>query len=465
MEDPVVLNVDYRGFNNDDLDVITEQGQFTLRNTDPSAAVTARVSVTGLPSGYVALPVNDVTIAANSTATVTFSVNVTHDKDAGREPIGSVVITDSNSVELDRASLVQDTETLIELRRVEVNYIDDEGEAQSDTFDSDDTTFELENEVKPGTEISLSLQVKNLMDNDYDQSTFEDIQLTIDASNDDILPDNYDDEYSLDELDGGQSETFDLNFTLNTDAEARDYTFDLTLEAEDGEGAVHTLERELKIKLKREANDVRIIKAEVSPAAITACDASFSMQVELKNLGSRVQDETALVIYNERLNINKNIQNIELDDYSESDSEWSQTVTFNLNNQIAAGTYPLDVKAYIRGDEQIDSKLVNVVIGRCATPPAAAPPASSLPPAQNTSSSTTGGQTATTTTVTTAPPTASAQPEVQGQSTLQPTTGSSQVVSTVESMYSQEDFIVGAFLVAMILVLALIVIFFIILLK
>ena len=441
------------------MDSITEQGQFTLRNTDTSNTVTARVSLTGLPSGYVALPVSDVTIPANSTVTVTFSVNVTHDKDSGRENMGAVVISDSNGVELDRASLVQETVSLVELRRVEVNYIDEEGEAQSDTFDSDDTTFELENEVKPGTEISLSLQVKNLLDNDYDQSTFEDVQLTIEASNDDILPDNFEDEYTLNELDGGQSDTFDLNFTLNTDADARDYTLDLTLEAEDGEGAVHTVERELKIQLKRESNDVRIIKADISPATITACDASFSMQVELKNLGTRVQDETVLIIYNEKLDINKNIQNIELDDYSESDSEWSQTITFNLNNQ-SAGTYPLDVKVYIRGDEQIDSERLNVVLARCATP-------AGSQPAQNTSTPAVGSQT-TTTAVTATPPVAAAppaQPDVETGSTAQQTGSPSQVVTTVESMYGQEDFIVSAFLVAMILVLALIVIFFVILLK
>jgi hypothetical protein len=99
-----------------------------------------------------------------------------------------------------------------------------------------------------------------------------------------------------------------------------------------------------------------------------SCSRNTLLTTKITNYGSNEQDETALNIYNSALGINFNYVDIDLDnDLTDSDSSYSKTVSISLSDSVKAGTYDLQVTAYIEEDEKIDSKFVSLTIADCKT--------------------------------------------------------------------------------------------------
>jgi len=467
VEQAVTLPVDYHEFtDNDQTNVSSTTTSFTLRNT-ATAPVTVTVNVTGLPAKYVATS-RQVTIPANGTSeTITLTLAVPHEKDSGREKIGIISVVEGTT-QVASMDLLQDTKSMLKVDKVQVEYTSEGDSDESDNLDLETrTSASLDEDVKVGTELIFNFNLDNLFHQDYDdQGVLENVKITFDADDNDIFPDEFEEEFDLDDIDVDSDQDFVVQFTIPDDTDAGDYNIELTFEAEDGEGATYTLVREVDLNLRRERNDLRIMKAELIPSTITACDGSFTFEVDVENMGTKDQRSAGISIVNTNLRINENIRDLVLEDYSSNDNTWTRTFNFPLNT-IRAGTYPIDINVYYDKDKTIDHERVNVVIGECASAagsetltPAVRENRTTVttvnPPRQSTTTTSAG------TTVTVAPGTTE---QTQPQTGQQPATAPSTLVQTIENPYSAQDFMVAMIIVAMVLVLALIVIFFVVLLR
>ena len=181
VEDNVELKVEYQNFNDDQYeDYVIGQTSFTVDNSNANE-ITIIVSASGLPSTNYVADGKEVVIAANSTPTVSYTIKVPHDKDAGMDTIGTLKIEEKgNTGNADTAALIQNTSMMLEFDRLEVDYTSEDG-SESDKFDGDeDDPWELDQPVLAGEEITLTFTYNNLFDDKYRYGTFDDITLTID---------------------------------------------------------------------------------------------------------------------------------------------------------------------------------------------------------------------------------------------------------------------------------------------
>lgn len=451
-ENRILFDVNYASLEDDDaLDVST---QLTLNNPDPASS-TVRITFSGLPSHYQPSAANQVVVPANGTIIVPLSLNIPHSEDSGEKDIGVIIITDISGNELDRAMVRQKTASMIKIKEFSIDYTNDDGSSEAESFDGDEINFDLNEDVKSGTEVIFTFDIENLFDKDYDEDDGEltDIKLTLDADDNDIYQNKIQEEYDLGSLAAHDEMEFRVNFNLSDDADSGLYSFDITLEADDGKNAKHTYTREISFNVERVEDDLRITAIKVTPQPITTCTKQFNVDVNLKNFGTKKQNDVRVAIYNAALGIDDNLADIGIDKQSGNKNEWHKVFQYPLNEELTTGSSPLDVTIFINDDEQIDYQRLFINVEECAVLPEATPEL--------------------------APEEAIAIPEDTAvehkkEINLPVTTESnkennkitsSTIVATIEDPYTGDDVLLSMLIVAIVTVLATIVIFSVILFK
>ncbi|MDP3734378.1 MAG: hypothetical protein Q8R37_04045 [Nanoarchaeota archaeon] len=447
-ENQLLVDVNYASLEDDDaLDVSM---QLTLNNPD-AVSSTVQITFSGLPSGYQPSVASQVTVPANGTTTVPITVNIPHREDSGEKDIGFVIIKDTSGNEVDRVTLRQRTASMIKIKEFTIDYTNNDGSSETDSFDGNDINFDLTEDIKSGTEVMFTFDLENLFDKDYDEDDGEltDITVTIDADDNDIYQNEIPDEYNLGSLANHEETEFTVNFRLSDDADAGIYSFDITLEADDGKDAKHTYTNEISFNVERVQDDVRITAIKMTPEPITTCTEQFNVDVNLKNFGTQKQSDVRIALYNAAAGIDDNLADIIIDKYSRNENEWKKVFQYSLKD-IAAGSYPLDVTIFINDDEPIDYQRLFMAVEECAVisetielpeevitvPEEAAEEATEVEMSVTTESSKESNKVT-----------------------------SSTIVATIEDPYTSDDILVSMLVVAIVTVLATVVIFSVILFK
>ncbi len=448
VDSTVILPVDYHAFSTEDQATIVQSG--TIKLTNPDAQETnVTFTIENLPAGYSVASVSPAVVSANGTAESSFSLNVPHKEGSGKKTIGIVVMRNEAGVEIARRDVVQETKSMLDLRKFEVRYTNHEGKTEKDDFDPDKENFDVSEDIKPGTILSLRIELENFFDTEYDdrESILEDITITFDVDDSDLFEEDIEDEeHDVPEIDADKKESITFEFPFSAEAEEGKYTLKTTIEGKDGNRAKYKIVRELHLELRRERDDVRVAQASIMPLTITACDKDFSLEVELKNYGTKRQSDTAVSIVNQELEINRRVEKIDLEEFSDDDNNWEERFVFPLPNGKAAKTYQLAVNAYIQNKELQEAKTVDLVLGAC---PVEEIEEEVVPPPRQVNRS--------------VPSTVQSAPAVQQQ---EEAGGQMDIVRTTEKLtYNKEDVVIGLMVAGIVMVFALIVALFIKLLK
>jgi hypothetical protein len=367
VENEIGLDVNYGIFEEDDKvkDYVTET--ITLNNTDP-VVVNAVISTKNLPSGYSAADVS-VTVPANGLATATLTVEVPHKNDGGSKIVGAIAVSVSN-VEQDSVDLVQNTKNILNLNSIEVEYITDEEDNEDDSINAEDEDeLELSEKVLAGSEMTIILNLENLFeDEDYDESIIENIEIEIEADDDDLFADDFDEKYDIDEIEGDSDLDFEISFKISDDAD-RDYELTINIVGEDENGCEYILdEKTITFEVDRKDDDVRIKNVNTLQNTFSLCqDGQLNLEVEIQNYGKDSQKNVAVEVKSSLLGIEETNERISLDKFGRSDDKWSKTFSFLIDNKTPVGTYFVDVFAFINGDDIIDSQEVTIILEKCAT--------------------------------------------------------------------------------------------------
>ena len=371
-EPSVSLTADYSKFADEDDDfILVTTETFTVVN-DGMEPIDIKVKVMGLPNNYKVQPeVKDITVPAatdegDGSAEVTLTIEVPHDKSPGTEKIGTVIITDSNGNQLansNSADLIQKTVSMLDLTELEVKYVDSNGKTQKDEFNTDDDTYKLDTEVKPYTEMTFTFDLKNLFHRDYQKDgTLEEVELTVDVDDTDLLENGFEDRYSFDDLEAGKSGKHSITLLINQDVEPDNYVLEFTITAEDGEGIEYEIKKEVELEVELDDDDVRIVKAALMPETATICD-KVTLDVEVHNFGSDDQDSVRLTLINTELGLNEKAENIAIDAHNDNDDSWLKTFTIDVKD-AKAKTYFLDLKSYL-GNTITDADAIQLDLKPC----------------------------------------------------------------------------------------------------
>ncbi len=365
----VLLSVNYEGFTSDDQQVlrVLPTDSFVLIN-DGAEPVTVRVVATSLPQGYLS-ETRTVTIPANANSeSLSLNIDVPHKEDSGKSTIGTLSVTQaSDNTPLASAPLKQETQPMLELNRVEISYVSEDNDDEFARFSETDREYTIDQNVLIGSTMKVNFKVKNLFNRNYDEDSrfIDDIELTIEASDDDLFGgERFTTRYPVGDLEAKNSQEIEVQIPIGVKADTGDYTLEVTLEGTDGEGATHTLERTIEFEIVRKRDDIRITKAQLSPATLS-CGDTITVDLELTNFGSRSQEFAGVLVYNEMQSVNKNVQDIQLEEYADAQNVWREQLTFPLRNQTR-GTYTFDVTALIDRSVEADSKRVTLTVDACA---------------------------------------------------------------------------------------------------
>ena len=456
----VILNVDYGDLKDEDQTVIRRTFDIPVRNTETMAVVVS-ASITGLPSRYNAPTINTATIQPGETRMITVTIDIPQQQSSGRRQIGVIEVKNANTLALyDTALLIQDTKKMLAIDEISVEYEDLDGETERETFNGEDPKLGLDESIRPGSPVTISFKdIENLFDHDYDEdsSDIEDITLTIEADDEDLFKGNFEEEYDLGALGAEDSQDFEVSFIVDEEADEGAYVLTIELVGEDGEGAKHAFKTELTLELDRNKDDIRITKWEILPENPTSCDKKVIFNTEIKNVGTRSQNDVSIQLYSPSLEILQNIPDLKLNRFSKDDHSYSRSFSIDFSSkEIAAGRHDVEFNVFLDGD-QVDHQRKTLAVGDCPKDQ------TNVPASEEQKKS--GEELESEDKLETSAGRAAEDAKARRIEADKTTISSSKIVSIVEDPYTNEDVLLSLIIISLILLLAVIAIFTVIIIK
>jgi len=232
-------------------------------------------------------------------------------------------------------------------------YVD----GDKDTVNRDGDTV---SDLKPESRIKVKAELKNLF-TDEEDIEIQDAFFEIIAEN---LDEDEDIEEESKEVDLRPERDKDLTIEFDVPLEIDEDTYNMVVKAEgeDEKGATHTLEWTVILDVEKDNHDIRISRASLGSSEL-ACTRSTIFTVEIKNVGSKDEEDVKLVVNNPDLGIDYIKTGLDLDVYGDDD-EFSKSFSINLADDFPTGTYPIEVDVDYNGKSS-DRKTVDLVVNEC----------------------------------------------------------------------------------------------------
>ncbi len=440
-----------------------------LRDNDRKLSVDQKITVTnkGTITESVTLGLQDMAtdyelnvnptslqLAAGASQDITVSGKAPTSVDEGTKLIGRLKLStvSGQSSLLDLKSEVQ---SMLDIKKL-VIYVNGNEEK---TVNQDDERLR---NLKPGDNVELHFQLENLFDVDYDHG---DISGTVAILLDDSdFKGDVDEEESFDVNAGKKLDSKDdevvLKFPVPAKANSGDYVMDIKLNGKDGNKAKYETRWKLNIEVVRNKEDVRIETLTATPLEVS-CFRKVDLVAKVTNFGENSQKHAGLTLINTDLGLNMK-QDFTLQKGTSDINSETKQVTLDLENKLAPGTYPVVATAFTDFNSFSDKKIVNIVVKPCTTG------AKNNVTIDNKTANGSDSSTTTTSNLENSNPT-TLTPNVQASSV--PVVKSTElihsgvIVQTIENSYTSKDYLFAGVLVAIVLVLAMIILFVLLLVK
>ena len=212
-------------------------------------------------------------------------------------------------------------------------------------------------DVKPGSEIRLKIEIENNGSLEIENIDVEGVIYDIDDGND------IEEEDDIGDLKAGKDEEVTLEFKIPLEVEEDDFLLELEIEGEDENDTEHRAYVNFTVRIEKEKHEIRILRAAVS-SSVLECSRTADLEVKIINLGRDDEDEVTITVKNSELGINLERDEIELETDPDDDNTYATTLDLFLDD-AKAGTYTIKVESYYDDDEESDSEDVLVTIKDC----------------------------------------------------------------------------------------------------
>tara|TARA_B100000315_G_C14555217_1_gene577798 strand:- start:102 stop:1862 length:1761 start_codon:yes stop_codon:yes gene_type:complete len=309
----------------------------------------------------------------NAMETIEFNITIPASSSTGNVTLGSVNLV---STELSKTLfsvnagvggglIIEDLDVFLttRVRRSSDGTLESGNENDLDITDGRKLNFGNEN-VGPESQLRFNLNIKNTFtdkeDIDIDDIT---VKVTIESIDDGEDIEEESNEFNLDSDDHN-----DLDVTVMVPLSVDEDVYDIIIDVEgkDDNGNKHSVQMNLKIDIDKVSRNVIVSKASLFPGKIK-CSGSSVLTATIKNIGSRIEEETGIEITNSDLGINFEKQDIELgEDPFDSDNEFTKKLIIDVDGNTKAGTYPITVKSYLQEEIPWETKTVDFVVEACS---------------------------------------------------------------------------------------------------
>lgn len=218
------------------------------------------------------------------------------------------------------------------------------------------------NSIKPGSTLTLEVVIKNHANFDLEdvvvKATIEDID-----DGDDLEVDDY----NIGNLDDGDKEEATFSFDIPWELDKNNYDLVLEVEGEDDDGEEYSKEMTIRLDVEKKNHDVAISDLDLGLSTLQ-CVRSTSLSVDLTNIGDRDESDALFTVESSELGIDFMKDNIDLDEAE----TYSESIAIHVDDDFAAGTYTIAIRAYYDEDEYDDNDMtdyraVSLVVEDCGT--------------------------------------------------------------------------------------------------
>jgi hypothetical protein len=273
--------------------------------------------------------------------------------------IGTFTVTGTVGSSTDSAS---SDVTMQAVNQLKIKKARIECDTKSQSLDDGDRVKNL----KPGDDCTLEIEVENEFD-DNDNSNqkigdiaFDNIDTTVDSSDGDIDVNEDDD---LEDLDANDEDAITVDLEIDEEADDGTVTIDIKVTGKDENGALHGESMDVRLEIERLSHDLQIRRMEVSPAAVSNCEATRSkLTVNILNQGKRDEDDVVVEATIGDLQFSQKIENIELD----KDDSTSVAFDITVPKDAKDGIVRVDVKTYFDSVAPSNSGSVELNINECS---------------------------------------------------------------------------------------------------
>jgi len=330
---------------------------------------------------------------------------------------------------------------MLELKKIRVIVNDHEKKSIDESGDKI-------KDLNPGDKVQLRFQLENLFDEDYDEGEIEG-EISIKLEDNDFDEDiDEEEEFTLDadQRISDEEDEIVFNFEVPITAEDKEYEFEVEIISEDDNNAKYETKLDLELEVERNDNDVRITNLILAPNEVS-CYRKAKLEVKVVNFGNDKQKHASLLLFNEELGIDIR-ENFKLEEGISSDNDHTKEILIDLNNEIKAGDYPIEVSAYYDYNTLSYKESINLIVKDCEKNTNAEHNKETNNDSQKNNVANEGSK----------------ANNGSAESSANQLT-SSHIIKTVEDPYTSFDFIIAILIIAIVLVLAIIVLFILLLLK
>ena len=230
---------------------------------------------------------------------------------------------------------------------------------ETETIDEDDKV----EDVRPGDEILMEFQIENRYNDDEDVD-IEDIEIIVEGGRDIDV----EEEESIDDLNPEDTDSVEIDFQIDEDANRGNEDLEITLLGEDENGARHGEMWEITLEIEKPDHEIGINSVILNPVTVS-CERSTDITVEIRNTGRRDEDETYIKIINSELDYERTSERLDLDD----GDEVTRTYTIPVPEETLPGQYRISVETYYDTIRRSVTDTTLLVKEACERKPASEP--------------------------------------------------------------------------------------------
>lgn len=446
-QDQLMIDINYGDLRDNDNEYVISNHPIDISNTG-SSTETVTVSLIEITSDYNQMHLDGstspltFTLNAGTSRTIQFSGEAPVNVDAGNQSnIAKVRVTTASGQDKS-FGLNTRIKNMLDIDRIYV-YVN---EAEEETISSNNDKI---SGLNPGDVVELRFALENLFDDNYDDGSL-DGTIKVQVGNSDFGED-VEEEIDFD-LPAGERLTEEdhlaINFTIPSNAEEGDYELEIDIESKDDNKAQHDLSWTLDLEVERKKNDLRIDQLSITPTEIS-CTRQVTVTVDVTNYGNNAQSRGVLTLDNLELGLNQKFD-FSIKEGTNRNNKVSHQFTFNVDPKILSGSFPLTARVFYNLDDLGDQEYDELIVKGCSTAGTANP--------VKTNNTTVPVNAGTGQSPNTSTPTSTTVKDNEKVS-------SSDIVKTVETSYTTNDYIVAVMIGGIVLILVLIVLFILILVK
>lgn len=218
----------------------------------------------------------------------------------------------------------------------------------------------IRREAEPGSDVEFRIKVKNGFSS-KDDMEINDIETEVTIES---IDDGDDLEFEADDFDLKEAKDKTVKADFDIPLAVDEDTFDVIIKVngEDENGTAHNVEWKLQLEVDKESHKLIVDKPSLNPPSVS-CNRNTVLSASVVNVGSDEESDVQLAVESEPLEISQSEKDIFLDSGTE-DISHMQDFSIKVRDDLAAGTYPIQVKAY-RDSKLEDTKTINLKVDDC----------------------------------------------------------------------------------------------------